>query len=158
MEVKLRRTSCPRLLLWLLRRIRPLADRGAARLEGRRFMRWQLYRFAAGASRERFTVRHVWNPIMRPPNLVGRGSRKAARLQQRAQCAPIKSCWVRPKNAPSRGLALGHGSAHLESSDVVPRANTKPFGNMLRLFGSLAPPTQSLTAFLSAQSFLKIRL
>ena len=56
------------------------------------------------------------------------------------------------------GLALGHGSAHLESSDVVPRANTKHFGNMLRPFGSLAPPTQSLTAFLSAQSFLKIGL
>jgi hypothetical protein len=35
------------------------ASPGAARLEGRRFIGWQLYGFAAGASQERFAAGHV---------------------------------------------------------------------------------------------------
>jgi hypothetical protein len=41
-----------------LRRIWFPPGRGAARLEGRRLTGWQLYRFAAGASRERFATGH----------------------------------------------------------------------------------------------------
>ena len=42
------------------------ADRAARRLEGSRFVAWQLYRLAAGGSRERLEVRQVLWAVVSP--------------------------------------------------------------------------------------------
>ena len=49
---------------------------------------------------------------------------------------------VRPKTAPSRGLALGHGSAsaYVQSSSAAYRVTINRSAKSYWLFGSLAPP------------------
>jgi len=51
---------------------------------------------------------------------------------------------IRPKSAPSRGLALGHGSARLQSSRAVCQSDHQSLREILKTFGSLAPPVSQL--------------
>ena len=43
------------------------------RLEGSRFTRWQLYRSAAGGSRERLEARQFYGPLDPPPGIEAMG-------------------------------------------------------------------------------------
>jgi hypothetical protein len=47
-----------------------------------------------------------------PPSLVGRGSPKTERIREAARVSRERRV-IRPKIVPSRGLALGHGSARV---------------------------------------------
>jgi len=51
------------------RKLEPRDDRGRRRLEGSRFVALQLYRLAAGGSRERLEVRQFYGPLY-PHNRV----------------------------------------------------------------------------------------
>jgi hypothetical protein len=69
---------------------------------------------ASGASRgalPRLRGRLAMEVTEWPKILVGRGSRRTERLERREVVHRLRSAIVMPLDAPSRGLALGHGSA-----------------------------------------------
>jgi hypothetical protein len=74
----------------------------------------------------------------------GRGSRITQRLHRSADFSPARIV-VRTIDAPSRGLALGPGSARLSIIHASSTAATKSFREIAGSFGSLAPPKSGPT-------------